>query len=82
MKDYLKISSPNSFSYIRFVASALEFNSLLLGQKMFKCCLGQQYLAEPLWARSSVRLERQTHNLLTGCSNRPGPTFSPLGLVT
>ena len=27
-----------------------------------------------LWARSSVRLERQTHNLLTGCSNRPGPT--------
>ena len=27
-------------------------------------------------ARSSARLERQAHNLLVGCSNRPGPTKS------
>ena len=32
-------------------------------------------------ARSSVRLERQAHNLSVGCSNRPGPTINQLALM-
>jgi hypothetical protein len=49
-------------------------SNLVIAEKRLNLFRNSSNKQTLLWARSSVRLERQTHNLLTGCSNRPGPT--------